>query len=57
MLFPSDIPRMLNSFEMKVSDAGDGWEKASISGNEKRAYEDFQKTFLGMIDRLYVITP
>ena len=49
--------RDVNSFGMKVSDAGDGWERASISGNEKRAYEDFQKTFLEMINTLHIITP
>jgi uncharacterized protein YkuJ len=49
--------RDVNSFEMKVSDAGDGWEKGSISGNEKRIYEVFQKTFTGMIDTLRTITP
>ncbi len=47
----------VNSFGIRVSDAGDGWERASISGNEKRAYEDFQKTFLEMINTLHTITP
>jgi hypothetical protein len=46
-----------NSFGMKVSDAGDGWERASISGNEKRVYEVFQKTFQEMIDTVHMITP
>ena len=49
--------RDVNSFEMKVSDAGDGWEKGSISGNEKRIYEVFQKTFTEIIDTLRTITP
>ena len=35
--------RDVNSFEMKVSDAGDGWEKGSISGNEKRIYESSKR--------------
>ncbi len=46
-----------NSFGMKVSDGGRKWERESISGNEKRAYEVFQKTFLEMIDTLHIITP
>ncbi len=49
--------RDVNSFGMKVSNDGGAWEKGSISGNEKRAYEVFQKTFLGMIDTLRIITP
>lgn len=48
--------RDVNSFEIKASDAGDAWEKGSISGNEKRVYEVFQKTFLGMIETLRTIT-
>jgi hypothetical protein len=46
-----------NSFGMKVSDGGNSWQKGSISGNEKRAYEAFQKTFLQIIDTLNIITP
>jgi hypothetical protein len=46
-----------NSFGMKVSDRWRKWERVSISGNEKRAYGVFQKTFLEMIDTLHIITP
>jgi hypothetical protein len=46
-----------NSFGMKVSQGGREWEKASISGNEKRVYEAFQKTFLQIIDTLDIVTP
>jgi len=46
-----------NSFGMKVSDGGREWDKGSISGNEKRVYEVFQKTFLQIIDTLRIITP
>jgi len=49
--------RDANSFMMKVSDGGRKWERESISGNEKRAYEVFQKTFLEMINTLHIITP
>src|SRR4030042_5369987 len=45
-----------NSFGMKVSDGGREWDKGSISGNEKRVYEVFQKTFLQIIDTLRIIT-
>jgi len=46
-----------NSFGIRVSDGGREWEKGSISGNEKRVYEVFQKTFLQIIDTLHIITP
>jgi hypothetical protein len=46
----------VNSFGMRVSDASDVWERGSISGNEKRACEVFQKTFLEMINTLHIIT-
>ncbi len=49
--------RDVNSFGMKVTDAGDGWEKTSISGNEKRVYELFRKNFLQMIDTLRSKSP
>jgi hypothetical protein len=48
--------RDVNSFKMNVSGAGDRWEKGSISGNEKRVYEMFRKTFLKMIDTLRTVT-
>src|SRR4030066_2141528 len=35
----------VSSFGMKVSDGGRRWERESISGNEKRVYEVFQKIF------------
>jgi hypothetical protein len=47
----------VNSFGMKVSDGGRRWERESISGNEKRVYEVFQKIFLKMIDTFHIITP
>ncbi len=47
----------VNSFGIKVTDAGDGWVRGSITGNEKRVYELFQKSFLKMIDTLRPITP
>jgi len=46
-----------NSFGIKVSDGGREWEKGSISGNEKRVYEVFQKTFLQIIDTIHIVTP
>ena len=47
----------VSSFGMKVSDGGRRWERESISGNEKRVYEVFQKIFLKMIDTFHIITP
>ncbi len=36
-------------FGSKVSDKEERWNKESISGNEKKAYEAFRKTFLEII--------
>jgi hypothetical protein len=44
----------VNSFGLKISEEGKDWERESISGNEKKAYETFQKTFMRMIDSLYI---
>ena len=43
-----------NSFGFGVSQEGKNWEKDSISGNEKKVCEIFQKTFMTMIDSLRV---
>jgi hypothetical protein len=48
--------RDVDSFEMKVSGAGEKWERGSVSGDEKRVYEVFRKTFLKMIDTLRTVT-
>ena len=42
----------VQSFGVKVSEKEDDWKKDSLSGNEKRAYESFQKVFLGMVDSI-----
>jgi len=44
--------RDVNALGLKVSDKGEAWEKGLISGNEKKAYETFQKSFLEMIDSI-----
>ena len=44
----------VNSFGIKVSEKGNDWGKGQISGNEKRAYETFQKTFMEMINSIQV---
>ncbi len=41
--------RDVHTFGKKISEEGKAWEKSSISGNEKRAYEIFQKSFLEMV--------
>ena len=48
--------RDVNSFGMKVSDGGDGWERDSIAGNEKKVYEVFRSALLEMIDSIRIIT-
>jgi hypothetical protein len=47
----------VNAFGNKVSEKGEDWGKGSISGNEKRAYETFQKMFMGMIDSIQIKNP
>ena len=42
----------VQSFGVKASEKEDNWKRDSLSGNEKRAYESFQKVFLGMIDSI-----
>ena len=46
--------RDIHSFGTKVTDKGDAWEKGLLSGNEKKAYETFQKTFMEMIDSIQI---
>jgi hypothetical protein len=47
----------VNSFKLKVSGEGDDWNRESISGNEKRVYETFQKTFMQMMDSIRIQHP
>jgi len=47
----------VNSFGLKISEEGKDWERESISGNEKKAYETFQKTFMEMIDSIQIKNP
>jgi len=46
--------RATDSFGVKVSDRGDAWERGMISGNEKKVYEAFQKSFMEMIDSIQI---
>ncbi len=46
----------ITSFGIKVSDKGDDWGKEVISGNEKRIYEDFEKTFVQLMESIRVKT-
>ena len=47
----------VNSFGMKVSEKGDDWGKGIISGNEKKTYETFQKTFMEIMDSIQIKKP
>lgn len=49
--------RDVTSFGMKVSGKGADWNRESISGNEKKAYEVFQKDFMEAINSLTFKTP
>lgn len=47
----------INSFGIKVSEKGDDWGKGSISGNEKKVYETFQKSFMEMMGSIQIKSP
>jgi len=47
----------VNAFGLKVSEKGEDWGKGPISGNEKKAYETFQKMFMEMIDSIQIKNP
>jgi hypothetical protein len=40
----------VQSFGVKVSEKEEDWKRDRLSGNGKKAYESFQKLFLGMVD-------
>jgi hypothetical protein len=44
----------VNSFGWKVSQEGKNWERESISGNERKTLEVFEKMFLEVIDSLRI---
>lgn len=44
----------VNAYGLKVSEAGEDWNKGSISGNEQRVYEAFRKGFLEMVDSIQI---
>ncbi len=46
-----------NLFGFKTSEEGDKWNRGSISGNEKKAYETFQKTFTEMMNSIHIKSP
>ena len=46
-----------DAFGFKASQEGNKWDKESISGNEKKAYEIFQKTFSEMMNSIQIKSP
>ena len=44
----------ITSFGVRISEKGDDWEKGMISGNEKRVYENFEKSFMQMLDSIEI---
>jgi hypothetical protein len=44
----------VHSFGFKISERGEAWGKGLISGNEKKAYETFQSSFMQMIDSIQI---
>ncbi len=49
--------RDVNTFELKVSETGENWDRGSISGSEKKVYETFKKSFLEMVDSIQIKNP
>jgi hypothetical protein len=49
--------RDVNTFGLKVSETGENWDRGSISGNEKKVYEVFRKSFLEIVDSIQIKTP
>jgi hypothetical protein len=47
----------VNAFRMKVSEKGEDWGRGSISGNERRVCETFQKMFMEMINSIQIKNP
>ena len=46
-----------NTLGFKVSEEGDKWNRESLSGSEKKAYETFRKTFIDMMNSIQVKNP
>jgi hypothetical protein len=44
--------RDVSTFGMKTSEEGKDWEKHSISGNERKIYETFQRGFMEMVNSI-----
>jgi hypothetical protein len=42
----------ISAFGLKISEEGKAWERESISGNEKKVYEGFQKSLVEMISSI-----
>jgi hypothetical protein len=49
--------RDVQTFGMKVSERDDHWKKGSVSGNEKKAVDAFQKSLLTMIESIQFKIP
>ena len=49
--------RDVQTFGMKVSERDDHWKKGSVSGNEKKAVDAFQKSLLAMIESIQFRSP
>lgn len=49
--------RTIGSFGTKVSDQADAWETGLISGDEKKVYETFEKSFMEMMDSIQIKNP
>jgi hypothetical protein len=49
--------RDIHSFGFKISEEGKDWERGSISGNEMKTREAFQKIFIEMINSIGIKNP
>ncbi|MBM4277648.1 MAG: hypothetical protein FJ130_07130 [Deltaproteobacteria bacterium] len=44
----------VNSFGLKVSEDGKRWDRDAISGNEKKVFEVFKKSFIEMVNSIQI---
>ena len=47
----------VNSFGLKVSVEGKDWDRDAVSRNEKKVYETFQKSFMGIVNSITIKNP
>jgi hypothetical protein len=44
----------VNSFGTRISEKGNDWERETISGDEKRVYESFERSFMQLLNSIKI---